>query len=459
MERRSSIAGLKAAAWRGAVQLRAMAWRGAVRLRAATWRGAERLRRYATARGALVAAVVAVALVVAAPAFGDPHDDKRRVDRELAKARSTMEAATDRARAAATSYADANRKLPGAKDRLAEARGMVAAAEVAATRARRDAEKAKRAVTTANQAYRSAEAKVTDARERVGEFVSAAYKGGGAVAFNSILDAESPSDLADRMAFLDEVASSQQAALDKVIKLRHEAKDRQNDAVLAKRKADALKRAAEDALAAAKAAQEAAVRAANEVKSLVKKRKNALSVAAEEREASLERYRELQRESARIEAEIRALADKDRASGGNTVKRRSGAHFLMPTQGWKSSDFGSRWDPYYKVWQLHAGMDIAAPGGQAIRAADSGRVFRAGWNGGYGNYTCVYHGLYNGRGLATCYAHQSSIGVSYGQWVGRGQVVGRVGTTGASTGNHLHFEVRLNGTPVNPVSWLPRCLC
>ncbi|MGH3737597.1 MAG: M23 family metallopeptidase [Micromonosporaceae bacterium] len=412
-----------------------------------------------SARGALVAAVAAVALVVAAPAFGDPHDDKKRVDGELAKARSTLEAATDRAKGAAASYTEANQKLPGARTKLAEARGMVAAAEVAAERARREAETAKRTVAAADKEYRAAEEQVTTARERVGAFVSAAYKGGGAVGFNSLLDARSPSDLADRMALLDEVAASQKAALDKVIALRHESKNKQNAAVLAKRKADAAKRAADQALGAAKAAQEAAVRAAEAVQSLVAKRKTALAVAAEEREASLERYRELQRESARIEAEIRALADKDKAAGGGAVKRRSGAHFLMPTQGWKSSDFGSRYDPYYRVWQLHAGVDIAAPGGNPIRAADSGRVFRAGWNGGYGNYTCVYHGLYNGRGLATCYAHQSSIAVSYGERVSRGQLIGRVGTTGASTGNHLHFEVRLNGTPVNPLGWLPRCLC
>jgi murein DD-endopeptidase MepM/ murein hydrolase activator NlpD len=131
----------------------------------------------------------------------------------------------------------------------------------------------------------------------------------------------------------------------------------------------------------------------------------------------------------------------------------------MPAQGWKSSDFGQRWDPYYRVWQLHAGMDIAAPGGSPVRAAASGRVFRAGWNGGYGRYTCLYHGLVDGAGLASCYAHQSRIGVSPGQYVRRGEVIGSVGTTGASTGYHLHFEVRLDGTPVNPSRWLPACLC
>ena len=86
-------------------------------------------------------------------------------------------------------------------------------------------------------------------------------------------------------------------------------------------------------------------------------------------------------------------------------------------------------------------------------------MFRAGWNGGYGNYTCIYHGTYQGKGFATCYAHQSAILVRAGQQVRQGQVIGRVGTTGASTGNHLHFEVRLDGDPVDPLPWLPSCLC
>jgi murein DD-endopeptidase MepM/ murein hydrolase activator NlpD len=131
----------------------------------------------------------------------------------------------------------------------------------------------------------------------------------------------------------------------------------------------------------------------------------------------------------------------------------------MPVHGWKSSNFGMRFDPVYKVYQLHAGVDLAAGGGQPIVAAADGVVVRAGWGGGNGNYTCISHGIYQGKGLATCYGHQSQILVKAGQRVHRGELLGRVGTTGASTGYHLHFEVRLNGAPIQPLNWLPGCLC
>jgi murein DD-endopeptidase MepM/ murein hydrolase activator NlpD len=187
--------------------------------------------------------------------------------------------------------------------------------------------------------------------------------------------------------------------------------------------------------------------------STVSQREQALRVAQEERAETEARYRELQAESARIAADIRALAT------GTGPVVRAGARLPMPVKGWKSSNFGMRYDPFYQVWQLHAGVDLAAAGGSAIWAVQAGRVFRAGWNGGYGNYTCVYHGTLQGKGFASCYAHQSSIAVKVGQQVAQGQLIGRVGTTGASTGNHLHFEIRLDGDPVDPLPWLPACLC
>lgn len=109
-----------------------------------------------------------------------------------------------------------------------------------------------------------------------------------------------------------------------------------------------------------------------------------------------------------------------------------------------TSPFGQRWG------RLHAGIDIAAPAGTPIRAADSGQVMIAGWMGGYGNYTCVQHT----SSLSTCYAHQSSIGVSVGQGVRQSQVIGTVGNTGNSFGDHLHFEVRVGGSPVDPMGYL-----
>jgi len=100
--------------------------------------------------------------------------------------------------------------------------------------------------------------------------------------------------------------------------------------------------------------------------------------------------------------------------------------------------------------RLHAGVDIAAPAGTPIRAAQAGRVVLLGWTGGYGNYTCIQHG----GSLSTCYAHQSSYATSMGASVSQGQVIGAVGCTGHCFGDHLHFETRINGAPVNPAGYL-----
>jgi murein DD-endopeptidase MepM/ murein hydrolase activator NlpD len=155
---------------------------------------------------------------------------------------------------------------------------------------------------------------------------------------------------------------------------------------------------------------------------------------------------ELLRESAGIAAELRKLSS---SSGGGPVVRGSG-QMIMPVAGRLSSRFGYRTHPISGVRKLHTGLDIAAPSGTPIKAADDGTVVFAGWRGGYGKTLIVSHG----NGLATLYAHQSALLVGSGARVGKGQVIGRVGSTGYSTGPHLHFEVRKNGSPVDPLSYL-----
>jgi murein DD-endopeptidase MepM/ murein hydrolase activator NlpD len=353
--------------------------------------------------------------------------------------------------------------LPGAEALVVETRGQVVAAQVAAETARRRAAEAAADVTEARGRYAAADRQVQDGKARVAQFVSAAYMGGDLANLNVLLAASGPTDAFDRFGYVERAVDSERRAVRGYLDALGVAKQVQNEATLKQRVADAAKVRAEQTVVAARAAQVEAEKAAADVAALAAERAEALSIAEDERDASLRRYEEAKREAARIAGELSAWeAEQDQKASSSGTKRpqvKRGARFLMPTAGWKSSDFGSRYDPYYHVWQLHAGVDIAADGGQPIYAAADGTVIMAGWNGGYGNYTCISHGRYGARGLSTCYAHQSRIMVSDGQRVRRGQVIGRVGTTGASTGDHLHFEVRLNGEPVQPLNWLPGCLC
>jgi murein DD-endopeptidase MepM/ murein hydrolase activator NlpD len=124
--------------------------------------------------------------------------------------------------------------------------------------------------------------------------------------------------------------------------------------------------------------------------------------------------------------------------------------FTYPSDAPTSSPFGWRMHPVLRYRRFHAGLDFAASYGSTIRAADSGTVIFAGWYGGYGRAIIIDHG----KGVTTLYGHSSELYVSEGQSVQRGQAIAAVGSTGLSTGPHLHFEVRSNGTPVNPANYL-----
>jgi peptidoglycan DL-endopeptidase CwlO len=152
--------------------------------------------------------------------------------------------------------------------------------------------------------------------------------------------------------------------------------------------------------------------------------------------------RALEAEQERVRTALAAAAGTSTPVAG-PVQQGSG-QLIWPVSGPIVSGFGMRWG------RLHAGVDIAVPSGTPIRAADSGTVVLMGWTGGYGNYTCIDHG----GGLTTCYAHQSRYGTSSGASVSRGQVIGYVGCTGHCFGDHLHFETRVGGTPVDPMGYL-----
>ena len=145
-----------------------------------------------------------------------------------------------------------------------------------------------------------------------------------------------------------------------------------------------------------------------------------------------------------IQAQLQAASSAVPTQPAGPIQGESSSGFVWPVNGAVVSGFGMRWG------QLHAGVDIAVSAGTPISAAASGTVVLAAYTGGYGNYTCIDHG----GGISTCYAHQSSYTVSSGQSVDQGQVIGSVGCTGHCFGDHLHFEVRVNGSPVDPMGYL-----
>lgn len=197
---------------------------------------------------------------------------------------------------------------------------------------------------------------------------------------------------------------------------------------------------------------------------LVREREAALEaqkedVEADSRELERQIVRRIAQEKAAREAAAAKQASTARAasssspsssssaasSGSSSPAPRASGGWIRPACGPTTSNFGYRWG------RPHQGMDIDGRTGDSLRAANSGVVTSAGWSGGYGNLTTIDHG----NGVVTAYAHQSSIGVSSGQRVSRGQVIGRMGATGNVTGDHLHLETRINGRAVDPRQYIP----
>lgn len=267
------------------------------------------------------------------------------------------------------------------------------------------------------------------------------YKNGNTGYLEVLLSASDISDLLSRNSVLKQIANSDQELIDFIKEQRDIIEDKKTELE----------------------AQRASVEV---VKSDIESRKDQLETATRQKQsfmASLQEdidafekeYDELTSFAKDIEAEIRKLqisqAPKpSRGSGTVTVPSSGKFAWPVPSSGRITSGYGYRIHPIFKVNKMHTGIDIAAPSGTPIVAAESGTVISTGWLGGYGLTIMVDHG----GGIVTLYAHNSSVTASRGQQVARGQTIALMGSTGNSTGPHLHFEVRSNGSYVDPLPWI-----
>jgi murein DD-endopeptidase MepM/ murein hydrolase activator NlpD len=256
----------------------------------------------------------------------------------------------------------------------------------------------------------------------------AIYKANPPDTLTVILEADGFEDLLDRYEYLQRIENRDSEIITRVRDLRDQT-EATVERIRATRDEIAAKEAELERTRVELEQQEAALEEARD------KRQNALSQV----EGHIERLEgNIDDLDAQIQEQLSA------ATGALPAGPTSSSGFIWPVNGPVTSGFGMRWG------RMHEGIDIAVPSGTPIRAAAGGTVAIAAPTGGYGNYTCVNHSA----GLSTCYAHQSSYAVGVGESVSQGEVIGSVGCTGSCFGDHLHFEVRVNGAAVDPMGYL-----
>jgi murein DD-endopeptidase MepM/ murein hydrolase activator NlpD len=279
------------------------------------------------------------------------------------------------------------------------------------------------------------------AREVLAERLVEIYKSDSPDALTVVLQADGFADLLERAEFVERISDQDRKITDRVRRLRDAAREQAVElAALEEREQLAAERILRERNQIA-AAQGQLVSSRDQLAAVRADKRGALAQVRDTRQSLEGDLAALEAEQARVQAALQNAAPP--ASGRGPIKQGSG-QLVWPVNGPVVSPFGMRWG------RLHAGVDIAVPSGTAIRAADSGRVVLMGWVGGYGNYTCVQHTA----SLSTCYAHQSSFATSNGASVSQGQVIGYVGCTGHCFGDHLHFETRVSGSPVDPMGYL-----
>jgi murein DD-endopeptidase MepM/ murein hydrolase activator NlpD len=390
------------------------------------------------------AVAVLVAAALAASASGDVYGRKQAIDARLESVQAKIAQASERERALAAEIASVNSRIRGLSAQVGDvsARLVTLESDLALHREKLD---------RLNELYRLQTARFLFLRhqyrlslDRLGNRLIDIYEGGEPSSLQVLLSANSFTDLISRAEYMESIGEqdrriAEDVGLAKVqVRAQRERTEQIRAVVASETRTIAVRTEQVRAVREALLASERRLAAA-------RGRKRESLVAIKESKAEyLHEAAGLERASAALAASIQAAQASSSSYTASSDSTPSAAGFIWPVSGPVVSPFGMRWG------RMHEGIDIAAAYGTPIQAAASGRVVYAGWMDGYGNLVAIDHG----GGLSTAYAHQSSIASGVGQTVSQGQTIGYVGCTGHCFGPHLHFEVRVNGTPVDPLGYL-----
>ena len=398
----------------------------------------ERLNSSRLTRGLL--AVPLLLSLVMSPAIAKSTD----IDKQVAEASEALTKASKAVVAAAESLKDAQARLPAARAAMAQASARESQATAVYDKAASELAVAKGIYATALAKVTSKEAEISQLQKKVDQFARAVYQQGPTSQWEIILESTSPSDLTVRLQNIKAVSLSSAKSLDELLSAKQQLSDDAAAAEIIRLEFQRVADVAAQALIDAQNAADEAAAAKQEVDKLVNQEAEALKIAKKDKAEVQAQYNELRAE------QIRIAALSGSAGNQGPVNPQATGPLSWPLPG-RAAGGGVGWrvHPVYKYKSCHTGVDSGAPKGTAIRAAADGVVLSTTVSRAYGNMTLIDHG----GGMVTMYAHQSQFGVSKGQVVENQEVIGYVGSTGFSTGPHLHFEVHLNGVPYNPMGW------
>lgn len=406
----------------------------------------------------------------AAPAAAkdDVQQQKSRTDQ---KVKNLMNRFEDLSKDLATSYAklqDAKKRLPGARDSVKSANAALDSAKEKDRELAGRLDDARAAQQQATDALKASKKSIEKNRDGVAKMARRAYRNGGVSSNTAIwLQASQGTDMVGAVSM---VSSAVQAQSNVLVKLEQERAVKRNArarlvAVRAKI-ADLKKQSAANVVVRA-AAQHKAEQVAADLSDLVDTTKHESAKLAAAKSSTKHRLSTERQEQKDLAAKILKQQRADRraktyadsgpsnSSSVSGSSSSSGKYLANPAPGYPvTSNFGWRYHPIYHTRKLHAGTDFGVPCGTTVHAAAPGRVMSAGYRTGAGNEVVINHGTVQGGQLATAYKHNTRLLVHAGQRVSRGQAISISGTTGWSTGCHLHFEVLRNGQYTNPLNWL-----
>ena len=401
-----------------------------------------------------MACVLSIA-VLAIPALAD--DDlkhkQRRVEQQIDDVHDDLEHSSKALRRASADLAGAQAQLKTARNELVVVRDKLAVARDADARMQIELTGARHELMLATAALAEGAYAVDLQQAQVKDTVRRFYTQGDPklVAFASYFEAKSPADLMRRMATETAVVGHQTNVYADLDEAETLLTDQQQDVEDAKEKVADRRRQAADHLQVVQGLFEEAQDAKLAVDRLVVESRDARHRAMKARQADRAALIRLEARERRIRLEILAAAEQ---AGGPTYNGDTGGLLARPAGGPVTSPFGYRRHPIYGYWGLHNGTDFGAGCGTPAWAGEAGTVTNIYYDEVYGNRLFLSVGTVNGANLTLVYNHLSGYSLSEGARVGRGQVVGSIGTTGWSTGCHLHFMVLRNGNPVDPMQYM-----